>query len=546
MYKFLIVSVALLLAALSGRGQDGTQRLLPFTHFVMVDNTHLVLVDMDFVNDGIFDPGQGTVHFTGNSSDSLRGTAHSSFHNLVIDKGIGANFYIPPELPIDGPWSVRNDLVLGGSDNKIVLSIRDLVLGPEAAILGAGTQKFIATPGSGRVVKEALTDFTFPVGSDENRYNPLQVTSSGVEDIGVRCLPHVLANGDSGNPLSRGVVDVSWKLTKAQPSAASLTLTAQWNAGDERAGFNGNDCGVSQSLGNGDWNLAGANIGEKLGQGPFRMTRSGIQLLQTDSAVFAVGSEPLMYPLRIGMKTYLQGTFNTGTGLMDDQLRTLQLIPLAEPYSQIPGFTHVGRGGGEMVSENVLSVSGPEAIVDWVFVELRDGANSSTVLETHAALIRRDGTVVGVDGTSPVVFRGRESGSYYFDIRHRNHLGLRTPDAYTLYNDPVLIYDFSTEQANAYQGVQAFLGPNAGWGMYGGNANSNANVRYSGPGSDQNTLLNGCLGGNKALVLSKLYHACDLNLNGTVRYSGPLNEQNFLLNTVLGGDKTKVIAQPNF
>lgn len=546
MNKLILVSAYILLAVLNGRAQDGTEKLMPFTHLIMVGNTHMVLVNMNFDNDGIFDPGQGTVHFTGSNSDSLLGAANTAFYNLVIDKGVGANFFIPPELPIDGPWFVRNDLVLGGSDNKIILTIRDLVLGPGAQILGAGPQKYVVTPGSGRVVKEGLTDFAFPVGSDLQRYTPLRVTQTGQDNISVRCLPHVYTDGTSGNPIPRGVVDVSWEVAKSQLSASMLTLTPQWNSADERIGFDGSDCGVSQSLGNGDWDLAGVNIGQKMGQGPFTMTRGGINLGQNQSGVFAVGSEPVMYPLRISMHTYLQGAFNANTSLMDDNLRALELIPHLEPYSQTPGFAHVGRGGGEQVSQDVLDITGAQAIVDWVFVELRSGATSSTVLETRSALIRRDGSIVETDGTSPVIFRGKPSADYYLAVRHRNHIGIRTPGAYTLFNEPVLIYDFSSEQNNAYQGIQAFLGPNAGWGMFGGNANSNLSVRYSGPNNDQNALLNGCLGGNKSAVQNGVYSPCDLNLNGTVRYSGPLNDQNFLLNTVLGGDKTKVIAQPDF
>lgn len=543
---------AVLLVTFSGWGQDlGYDKvwISPNTHLVVAGNTHMVLVDMDFRNDGIFDPGQGTVHFTGEEADSLLGNSGTAFYNLVIDKSVGINHWqLPPELPLP-PWppcSIENQLLFAGAGNKIILSGRDIVFGPTAAVVGADEQNFIATSGNGRVIKESLSNFLFPLGSDEYRYTPLRVTQSGLGSVGVRCLPHVLALGSTGNPLINGVVDVSWEVTQTQPGVSPINLTAQWNASDELPGFDGTDCGIARSLEIGDWDLAGNDIGQKLGQDPFQIIRSDIEFQQNDTIiVFAVGSEPLMYPLRVGMKTYLQGAFNIGTGMMNDDLRSQDLVPLVEPYSQLSGFTHTGRGGGETVSPNVLGISGPGAIVDWVFLELRDAANSATVLETRSALIRRDGMIVDVDGTTPVIFRGMESGSYYFDVRHRNHLGIRTPDAFTLYNDPVLIYDFSTEQASAYQGVQAFLGSNT-WGMFGGDANSNSNVRYSGPGNDQNTLLNSCLSGDKSAILSKVYQTCDLNLNGTVRYSGPLNDQNFLLNTVLGGDKAKVLVQPNF
>lgn len=534
------------LGVASGQGvHTGKVYVAPAAHLVVAGNTHLVLVDMDFDNNGIFDPGQGTVRFTGDTGDSLLGNANTAFYNLVIDKSVGANFWIPPELPIDGPWSIGNNLTLSGPDNKVILTIRDMILRPGATITGAGPQRFIVTPENGQVVREGLTEFRFPIGPDPEHFNPIHVTQTGQGNIGARCLTHVLSDGAAGNPINRGVVDASWILSKTPGALTTLSLSAQWTGSDELTGFDGNDCGIAQYLGGGDWDLAGTDIGQKTGLDPYSVSRPNI-MLQNDLGIFAVGSEPLMYPLRVTIRTNLQGAFNTATGLMNDDLRAQQLIPLQEPYSQIQGFTHAGRGGGETVSPNVLGVSGSQAIVDWVFVELRDPVNSAAVLETRAALIRRDGNIVDVNGVAPLVFRGRPSSAYYFDVRHRNHIGIRTPEYYHLYNEPVLIYDFTTEQFNAYQGVQAFLGVNEGWAMYGGNADSNGNLRYSGPVNDQNALLNGCLGGDKAQVLNGVYSPCDLNMNGAVRYSGPLNDQNFLLNNVLGGDKTKVVVQPDF
>lgn len=549
MMRNILIFIFICLVGLTTLAQaQGALRISPGTQMTMVDTSHLVLVHLNFKNDGTFTPAQSTVHFTGPGNDSLLGSANTAFYNLTIDKGVGANFFIPPELPIDGPWYIRHDLVLGGSDTKVILSVRDLILDSGAQIVGASPARFIVTPGSGRVLKDSLTDFTFPVGSSQNHYTPLKIYVLGgaIGRMGVRCLPHVLANGSTGNPLPRGVVDASWEVSKSQPSASSFSITPQWNSAEELAGFDGSDCGVSYSLGNGDWDLTEANIGQKSGQGPFTMTRSGITLGQNLTGVFAVGSEPVMYPLRVIPKTYLQGAYNETTENMVDNLRALQLIPLQEPYAQIPGFTHVGRGGGETVSPNVLGISGNNAIVDWVFLELRSAINSSIVLETRSALIQRSGDVVDVDGVSPVIFRGREADDYFVAVRHRNHLGIRSMNTLSLANQPVNYYDFSIEEFQALGGVQASLANGLVWGMYGGNANSNNNVKYSGPGNDQNTLLNGCLGGNKSLVLSPVYNACDLNLNGSVRYSGPLNDQNFLLNTVLKGNKATVITQPNF
>ena len=57
---------------------------------------------------------------------------------------------------------------------------------------------------------------------------------------------------------------------------------------------------------------------------------------------------------------------------MRDDLRAQGLIPLNEPYTSLSNFQHKGSGGKEITTSQMLSVSGSNAIVDWVFVEVRD------------------------------------------------------------------------------------------------------------------------------------------------------------------------------
>ena len=98
-------------------------------------------------------------------------------------------------------------------------------------------------------------------------------------------------------------------------------------------------------------------------------------------------------------KVFLGGAF-TGT-LMRDELRAKNLLPLIEPYSSPElvgtGFTHVGGGGNESTTSSVFSTTGANAIVDWVFVELRNPASASAVVATRSALLQRDGDIVDVD-----------------------------------------------------------------------------------------------------------------------------------------------------
>lgn len=135
--------------------------------------------------------------------------------------------------------------------------------------------------------------------------------------------------------------------------------------------------------------------------------------------------------VQVTAKAMLQGPFNISNGLMNDDLRLNSLIPPVDPYSAL-NFTHLG-GGYEAISPEVLATSGNDAIVDWVFLELRDAGDPTTVIATRSALIQRDGDIVDVNGVSPVRFANVAPGDYYVAVFHRNHLAIMSGGAVRLY-----------------------------------------------------------------------------------------------------------------
>lgn len=76
---------------------------------------------------------------------------------------------------------------------------------------------------------------------------------------------------------------------------------------------------------------------------------------------------------------------------------------------------------------------------------------------------------------------------------------------------------------------------------YGGNANSNNNVRYNNTANDRAAVL-AALGGNEAGVLTNVYNRADVNMNAVVRYNNSNNDRSFIL-SVLGGNEATVITQ---
>ncbi len=154
--------------------------------------------------------------------------------------------------------------------------------------------------------------------------------------------------------------------------------------------------------------------------------------------------------LEVPLKVQLGGPYSSTNSLMNNDLVTNNYLPLAEPYSAL-GFTYVNAPSGELIENpaTVLAVMGNNAIVDWVFVELRDENNSAMVVATRSALVQRDGDIVDMDGMSPLLFEGVAEGNYHIAIRHRNHLGAMTLAPLPLLNGGSLI-DFSDPNLAMY------------------------------------------------------------------------------------------------
>lgn len=224
----------------------------------------------------------------------------------------------------------------------------------------------------------------------------------------------------------------------------------------------------------------------------------------------------------LNSRAILNGNYNVGNGLMNDDLRVAGLIPILEPYTGL-GYSHFNGGGGETLSSSVLTVTGSNAIVDWVFLELRDALNPAIVIATRSALLQRDGDIVDIDGLSEVDFN-LAAGSYYVAIRHRNHLSVMTAQAQDFSTGMGMTIDF-TQSAQSTYGLNATKEQSGINMLWSGNGNSDSKVTFQGSGSDILTITNTVFSdpSNAAFQLSfpsMGYHIGDYNLDGTVIYQG--------------------------
>jgi hypothetical protein len=126
----------------------------------------------------------------------------------------------------------------------------------------------------------------------------------------------------------------------------------------------------------------------------------------------------------VELTAFLEGPFTA-----DQMAASLNLgdhLPLTQPYNTAP-WNYTG-------SESVAVI--PNAsVVDWVLVEFRDTpggaatATAATAVETRAAFILTDGSIVDVDGFSPILLNASISDNLFAVIHHRNHIPVMSATA---------------------------------------------------------------------------------------------------------------------
>jgi hypothetical protein len=248
---------------------------------------------------------------------------------------------------------------------------------------------------------------------------------------------------------------------------------------------------------------------------------SSVGGVPSTGAIYSTGASS---SLLIALKAYLDGAFDSSTGLMRDDLRVGGLIPLNQPYNFAP-FSYTGT---ESVASSVLTTTGNNAIVDWVLLEVRNNTTPTTIVARRAALIQRDGDVVDLDGISPVSVC-TTAATYRIALRHRNHLGVMTGSGVALSTTSTLV-DFTLSGTSTF-GTNARRTVGSVRTLWGGNANSNTTVSYSGGSNDRTQVLN-TLGASTFLTPLNAYHNSDVTMNGFVSYSGANNDRTQILNTL--------------
>ncbi|MBK7524718.1 MAG: hypothetical protein IPI53_11335 [Saprospiraceae bacterium] len=198
-------------------------------------------------------------------------------------------------------------------------------------------------------------------------------------------------------------------------------------------------------------------------------------------------------------------------------------------------------------SAAVFGVTGENAIVDWVFVELRSKNDYGNVLATRSALIQRDGDVVDLDGISFVAFPGLAADSCYVILKHRNHLGVMSEKIsvnrlvdFTLPSTPTFDFGNTLNDGYDYSGlaqkanvVQDYMS------LWAGDFDSNGKIKFVNRGDDHNMLFIEVLTYPTNIEFTANYNFAygylqgDYNLNGKSKYDNPDDDKNMLFYQIL-------------
>ena len=195
---------------------------------------------------------------------------------------------------------------------------------------------------------------------------------------------------------------------------------------------------------------------------------------------------------------FLQGAFtNPNVGeetLMRDDLRVGGLIPTTSTYAD-----------GLTCNASVFTPTGANAIVDWVWVELRDAGDNSVVIASQSALLQRDGDVVGVDGVSPLVF-DETTGNYFVVVSHRSHLGIMSAATVALSGSNTVV-DLSANSASVLGTTNAVVNMTGVFALVAGDFDENSQI--------QNTDINSVI----LLLGGAGYNKADVDMNGQIQNS---------------------------
>lgn len=223
------------------------QHLKVANGYLKINNSSLVLKDMNLVNDGTLAASVGTVTFTGTSTNTIGGTNSSTFDNLTINKTSG-------EVQLEQTINVGSHLELMAG--LLDLQYSDANLAADATISNVSNSTYVQTSNAGTLVQQvADSDVIFSVGNSS--YNPAILNNDGgtSDFYAVRVRDELLEEGTMGDVVTSYAVNRTWEINEQTDNGSNLDITLMWEDTDE-VGTTGSD--YVQANYNGGWTTVAA------------------------------------------------------------------------------------------------------------------------------------------------------------------------------------------------------------------------------------------------------------------------------------------------
>lgn len=442
-------------------------------NMVMV-GSNLVLQNTNLTNNGSIDAQDGIIKFSGDTYNAtIDGTpVLTNFSNLEIDK---TNMLV--SLAIDIYVDKDMEMVSGFLD----LDSNTLTLGTtNGTIVGETSSSYIMASDSGEIIKSL--SLNQPMAAIPGNIG-IEITSA--QNLGTTTIRRGHSAKTIGNYSS---IERYYIVEPTNNSGLDATVKLYYQD-HELNGLTEADLEMYQGE-NDIWIHLLTNSSDN--------SSNYIEVTNLDSLNDYTLSKGL---IKVDLKALLTGAYDA-SGLMKDDLRSGNLLPTDEPYTDL-GFSH---SGDEMIIDGVFDVTGNDAIVDWVYIELRDETTPSTVVATRSALIQKDGDIVDVDGKSNVTF-DVAAGNYYVVVQHRNHLGVMSASVLAL-STTTSTYDFTSSLSNIQGGANGINDLGSGYyGLFSGDVDYNGQVQNS----DITPIL--------LIIGTTGYFTEDANMNGQVQNS---------------------------
>ena len=161
----------------------------------------------------------------------------------------------------------------------------------------------------------------------------------------------------------------------------------------------------------------------------------------------------------LNLKAFLSGAYNSVTGLMNTQLDTRNLLPIAQPFNStgvsanVPTAPYTGTESLPALATRATNIT------DWVLVEVRD-ATTNNLVSSKACVILADGTIKDAASatianqtnaaTNNITLSGlTRATNYKIVLRHKNHIAIATTPTVSFNSTTAIAsLDFSNTATN--------------------------------------------------------------------------------------------------